>query len=45
MLMGISKVEYQKQIALKEEETAQIDAPNELRINKSVKSLPFRMYH
>jgi len=43
--MSQKEVEHQKQIALKREETAQINAPNELRINKSVKSSPFRMHH
>lgn len=38
------EVEYREQIAPKKEETARIDTINELRINKSVKSSPFRMY-
>ncbi len=39
------KVEYWMQIALKCEATARIKAPRKLRINKSVKSSPGRMWH
>lgn len=39
-----TEVEYRKQMAPRKEETARIDTPSELRNNKSVKSLPFRMY-
>lgn len=42
--MSQNEVEYRKQTAPKKEEIARIDTPNGLKINKSVKSSPFRMY-
>lgn len=43
--MSQNEVDIRTQIAPRKEGTTYIDSLSELRINKSVKSLPFRMYH
>lgn len=37
-------MEYRKEIAQEREEIAYIDTPKKLRINKSIKSSPIRIY-